>query len=902
MWLVTGPFDGVEQGDTTTTKTKLLKPGKKYALGRKDRALVINNKKISRDSCEFRVGSYAPDNMVDTSYIPTLEVVNNKDKTLTVKRQGNDVTCNPSASITLEDGDRVTVIAGVLLEVRWQRIVCFVPPVRGMPQFSSEDCASIGITTLSSPHELLTHHLTSKYEVTTSVMTSLLCAAQLVKPEWLHELLRLGTTPTEDDSFGLTVLEKSFVPPLESKYRPTFGPSLLPALRSFKHWEPNEERLNLLRGFRFILPAEDGEVDVELRELVVRGGAEYEGFNLKAGLAKWRQVIAKGKRRVEELKGAGKGLVILAKDSVIQRAVEEEKWKEMVADAESLSAHVVQMETVLEAVVHVDASRIASSGSGSQESPSDSSPLPSFVPNTHPDEPSFPGGSDKKITTDEAQRVISSGHGRHDSVIRSPSPPPVVEPPPTQPKRRPLVRRLPLILPVEIDEDSAMNVDRPESGADRAKPESTQAPKPPSGSRLPLKRRLGLPTAPPPDIPVVTIDDVVEEEPPHKKFKALFEASNPDKVLFEGSQAFEAAYDVTLGDSVTQTGRSTGNAPPKRLPVVAEEEESLSGPSQRAKSVAFDETPPVEVEDAGLSSQIPATQPRAKSKAPPSRQLSKAPSSRQPSEPPRTTAKPKKATDGAVDKDEAFLTAVASKKRGKKSEDKFDREFNKLRISKPDLQREDDQRPWEVLGDFDDIPNIRGNFMVVMDLEVFKDSNGRREVATTDTRDAAIMNRPNFKKFKKKINGFSRAPVELVVEEENDYGMGAGYWKDTVPAKDYTKDSQANDNGTQRSRDKRRALASTESDEEGIESQALDSVKQPVRKRARTKDTKAKKLFMTSDDDDADLAIESSQEALPAPSTPAARARASKRRRVVVDDDSDDGVTFKGFGKKRQVK
>lgn len=237
---------------------------------------------------------------------------------------------------------------------------------------------------------------------------------------------------------------------------------------------------------------------------------------------------------------------------------------------------------------------------------------------------------------------------------------------------------------------------------------------------------------------MVVIDDVVEEEPPHKKFKALFEASDPDKVLFEGSQAFEAAYDgamSTLDESVTQTVRSAGGPPPRRLPVVAEEEESLSGPSQRAKSVAFEETPPVEV--AGLSSQIPATQPRAKSKAPPSRQ---------PSEPPRTTAMPKKATGGAVDKDEAFLTAVASKKRGKKTEDEFDREFNKLRISKPDLQREDDQQAWEVLGDFDDIPNIRGNFMVVMDLDVFRDSNSRRETATND---AAFMNRPNFKKFKK---------------------------------------------------------------------------------------------------------------------------------------------------------
>jgi hypothetical protein len=164
-----------------------------------------------------------------------------------------------------------------------------------------------------------------------------------------------------------------------------------------------------------------------------------------------------------------------------------------------------------------------------------------------------------------------------------------------------------------------------------------------------------------------------------------------------------------------------------------------------------------------------------------------------------------------------------------------------------------------------------------------------------------------------------------VVKEENDYGMGAGncsficslggpaygftgYWKDTVSAKDYTKDSQANENGTQRSKDKRSALAAMESDEEGAESQTLNSVKQPVRKRARAKDTK--KLFMASDNDDDDddakddahLAIDFSQEALPEPSTPAARARATKRRRVVADDDSDDGATFKGFGKKRRAK
>ncbi|KAG1824497.1 uncharacterized protein BJ212DRAFT_531036 [Suillus subaureus] len=887
MWLITGPFDSIDQGDTTATKVKLLKPGRNYGLGRKEQPLVVNNKKISRDACEFRVGPYTPDNMADPSYVPTLELVNNKLKSLMLKRQRGDVTCNPSASITLEDGDHITVVAGIVVEVRWLRIACFVPPVRGMPSLSSEDCASIGISTLASAHELITHHIAPKYEVTTPVMTSLLCAAQLIKPEWLQELVRLGSTPAENDSFGLTALEKSFVPPIESKYRPAFGPALPPALKSFKHWEPNEERLNLLRGFRFVLPAENGEVDAELRDLVVRGGAEYEGFNLKTGLAKWRQVIAKGKRKVEELRGAGKGLVVLAKDSVIQRAVDDEKWKEMVADAASLSVYVIQLETVLEAVVHVDASRIASSGSGSQESSSHSSPLPSFVPNTHPDEPSFPDGADKEIYMDKSQCVVSSGSGRQDSAMRSPEPPVIPESPPTKPKRK-LVRRVPL--PTETSEGSLMNFNKPESDVDKVKFESTQAPKPPSGSRPRLKRRLGLPGmpgVPPPEIhiPVVTIDvDEVEEEPPHKKFKALFEASDPKKIILEGSQAFDAAYDNVVGtqnESVTQTVRSPAFAPPKQLPVVAEEEESLSGPSQRAKSDAFEVPSPVE-EDGG---QMPATQTRTKSKVP---------LSRQPSEQPRTTAKSKKATDGGkhvLDKDEAFLTAVASKKRGKKTEDEFDREFNKLRIAKPDLQREEQQ--WTDMGDFD-LPNIRGNFMVIVDLEVYKYSDRYREAVTNDTRDSANMNVPNFKKFKKKINGPRRPPVNLVLAEENDYGMGAGYWKDT---KDYTKDSQVTENGTQRSKGRRRALA-VDSDED-TQSQTLDTIKKPVRKPARTKETK--KLFLNSDDDDGkDDAGFGSPE--PAPSTPAARARASKRRRVVADDDSDDGVTFKGFSKKRRTK
>ena len=45
-------------------ETKLLKTGRKISLGRKDKPLVVNSKKISRDHCEFTVGPCTPDDVV----------------------------------------------------------------------------------------------------------------------------------------------------------------------------------------------------------------------------------------------------------------------------------------------------------------------------------------------------------------------------------------------------------------------------------------------------------------------------------------------------------------------------------------------------------------------------------------------------------------------------------------------------------------------------------------------------------------------------------------------------------------------------------------------------------------------------------------------------------------------
>lgn len=48
----------------SSPETKLLKTGRKMPLGRKDRPLLVNNKKISRDHCEFTVGPCSQDDVV----------------------------------------------------------------------------------------------------------------------------------------------------------------------------------------------------------------------------------------------------------------------------------------------------------------------------------------------------------------------------------------------------------------------------------------------------------------------------------------------------------------------------------------------------------------------------------------------------------------------------------------------------------------------------------------------------------------------------------------------------------------------------------------------------------------------------------------------------------------------
>lgn len=194
----------------------------------------------------------------------------------------------------------------------------------------------IGISLVVVPHPSVTHHLTPTITLSPQITSSLLTLAHLVRPDWLTTLLTQGIAPhiTQDTQLDEpspperpSRLEANFTLPRLSDYKPDFSPAIPSSMRSMKIWEPDESRLNFFSGKRFIFVGEKGrEVSLDLREVVKRGGAEYECYAVEGGRSGFHAVLAKGK-------GKGKPLVLVADEHAMGIAVGQEQWMDIVKEA-----------------------------------------------------------------------------------------------------------------------------------------------------------------------------------------------------------------------------------------------------------------------------------------------------------------------------------------------------------------------------------------------------------------------------------------------------------------------------------------------------------------------------------------------------------------------------------------
>ena len=197
-----------------------------------------------------------------------------------------------------------------------------------------------GINVVSDLDPNVTHHLSPTFHVSSSIAHSLLLAAQIVTWEWLREIVHLGELNGGGTSGGIS-LEQSFALPPVMTFHPSFPPSLPTALRKLEVWEPNEERLNMFAGHIFLFVGEKGrEVKADLKEVVLRGGGEYEGFDVNGGRRKWQQLLAKGQRRVSQMPQNRKGLVLISSHEDMTLAVGKDIWKEFTDEAEKYSTFI----------------------------------------------------------------------------------------------------------------------------------------------------------------------------------------------------------------------------------------------------------------------------------------------------------------------------------------------------------------------------------------------------------------------------------------------------------------------------------------------------------------------------------------------------------------------------------
>ena len=268
---------------------------------------------------------------------------------------------------------------------------------------------------------------------------------------------------------------------------------------------------------------------------------------------------------------------------------------------------------------------------------------------------------------------------------------------------------------------------------------------------------------------MTSIDESVHE-PPVKRFKALFESTNPESMDLE-SIPMDDQIDTTIsGLSQTQLdaeSRSLRNVSGSSMSVLREEEEESQnvvaetslqrGQKRRLSSEEDVEVQIVDEYRVGTTSDVakPSNKRRAvenvnaispvnpNSEVTTTMTRSKPPSTAGPIKSAITTGAP----PGKPDTDDAFLKAIASTKRGKKNEDDFDREFNKLKLTKPELDRHDPGEEWGVLADFGDDSGLRGNFMVIVEVDPYRreSSAGLKEKSIN----CELDQRPNFKKFKK---------------------------------------------------------------------------------------------------------------------------------------------------------
>ncbi|KAJ3712490.1 hypothetical protein C8R42DRAFT_615611 [Lentinula raphanica] len=969
MWIAQGYFDQ-DPDHPTETKSKVLKPGCCLTIGRKNQPLLINSKRISTEHCMLSVAKLPLEHVSDPEKRPSLQVFNARDKSMSIQRNQELIPVNGKATVELCHGDKIGLAKNIMLLILWQT-TCYVPHPTSSILTS---CAALGINVVSTPHPAVDYHITALYTPTPEIGTSLLTRSNFVKLEWLEEIIELCSKPDSYDyvSPPLAKYRPAFSPSLDPKHK-KFS-VWEPAQKRFDLFRDHrflcvaEKEKDIDSTLRAFIARGSGAIETfcassglsKWREALTRGTAKDATLVLVAdrdtivaavGESCWQELCEEASRYQKRFFSTTELVqAVLSVDTTMFK-IPYEDHAQLENEGDSALPDCVPNSIPEEMTVpppQLEETHPVTRKRGASRQPSEEPDLqpsqrltrrraPSKEPNTqHTDIEDDPPPPPRKPLTRRGPPLEPKSSEPAKSQAEQDDIPP--------PPRKPLIRRVKAGVPVLTGlGDSSVIINAAVAASDTSKPRSSGPAQPmildltaPVAARSTrLKRRLGADSA----RSSSAVPDEPSEEPALKKFKALFEATNdPDQADILMSQLPVDDDDDTLSETQSGSPRGPNTQKPatnfqQTLGTISEDSQTLesrnsSGTKGIKRKATMDDHDVIDLDDCDEMPVVPSS--RAGSAAPPSKRQAienvnavqptshKPPSQKKPSSQKPSSVKLDKAQGappGKPDTDPTFLKAVASTKRGKKTEDDFDREFNKLKISRPELDKgkENPEDEWAILDDFKDDQNIRGNFMVIVEMDVYKDLSSDKRVNAV--RHPEWDGQPNFKKFKKKNIPRRSKKIELVISENRDHFEDDDL---SMPTQKHLKEDLDQDSlkrGTARTQN--RPLITEDSEEEF----PVKPRKQKSRagstnagsRRAAKSSVKSQPLFLDDDDDEvmskasqarfSDIEEEDLDQTLPSTASTARSSRrtaaAPSRKPIIVDDDSDEDA-FKGFRGRRR--
>ncbi|KZT52562.1 hypothetical protein CALCODRAFT_557991 [Calocera cornea HHB12733] len=944
MWIVTGCFDE-EEKQSKKTKSKLLKPGQTYNIGRKARDtthLVINKSAISRDQGTIAVGSHGPNDVTSVDAIPTITYASLARSKTHLVRNEETVQHNiaQNETVDIQSGDSLQLSSGndkelgVTLMFQWRAVCPFFLDLP-KPRMKSlvERAAPLGFKIAKRPGSHITHLVADALDASSvELYTSLMACATIVNDGWWDEVCRRAEMPRgQAESW-----EESFVELADiEQWSPTL-PEGLPAIQL----RADARRKRLFEGLTFVLLS-DASPTSELMTRLELGGAKVKTIDLLSAettsnsllpdlsaMKRAASINLDRSSRSDKDSLNGGLCTVLAKASV-QDALGRTwaKYEDMISSLGLSILTVDQIHACILAVTTDILPRATSSSgearllSGTSQFGGDSSSKVGQVESSLPDEvpPTLP-----------EPRIADGGQSA------------------TQLKRR---RGRTLVQDLFDDDDEVV---LPYSPTTRARtPEVPSVPPkiPPSANKK--RKRTVLET-----VFDDSIDEIPEVEPEYKRLKREEEeresSENYQKASERAAAVIDAVYRQHQGETVempsmTQDELQATRERRRTAQSMLEEEESKA--VSRVAAVAGRKRKPEEQQDVdmdqsdivrpakrqaasrlhavdGDSTSRPAAPPPREEPTPPANAkgtpntMPSPVANRQPSVQSRKASsqkqKPLEATEVPMDTDPQFLQALASRKRGKKKEDQFDRDFNALRISAPVNgpvpvpETTDDYRAMDDLNFGGPAPV--GNFMrIVLTKEVFRKDRDvsrpqppQRLAAGLDDSgiwrgqkpwdDPKWASRPNYKAFvKNNKRPSNRHLVPVALPPVDDYGMGNTYWKG---------DSHSGDS-TQKTRQPRSTQTNGDMPQSADQDFGGLNISGPSRggpaTKQRTDSTRRRPTNAVDDDADMDeYDVVPGSRSKPRghradnPATEPATSRAAGKRKIhrIDEDDEDDALVI----------